>query len=559
MLLTGNRFRKVVLTTLFRRTSLSYSVSYSMPSAYAGFVFVNCRRCVMSYYRFLLASALVPAAFFAFPSSPEAAALSYGHTSAADYTHTHTSTLSAEPASRFIDMAHSYKTAAVCFLGYGDCDPNVGFGSGGENYSVDSAQQCLNEGFSRQNCSSLQAVDEVCPYNSAYGKGCKCASNLVTCPAGQVGVGESCGGKYASCQCDPALVSCASNQTGQGASCGGKYQSCVCKSEYQYNSSNCTSPRSVSGESCGGKYTGCVCPSGVSAGTYGCAEYYGSPCSSVCKTAYTDNCHNRNDNNSAVYGCMKYWDDCSTKCETPYTDNCRNRTAVISGCPTNATCTYFSDCSAKISGWSCDSGYKASGNSCVIETEPCNVGSIYYADGTCLSAENHNADRTVLGIVVYMNPNGVGGQIMAPWPINKYGNKSSSEASRVYWALGYIDILDIPNYTDSISASQDYDSCGNTDKIVAQCDARYCEAAWAVRKYYVTDETYGKWCLPAAGILENIYNNQDAIQTAIAKVGGVEYSGSFSSSESNYAYVWYYGLSSIYKNTSGDVYPVLEF
>ena len=505
MLLTGNRFRKVVLTTLFRWASLSYSVSYSMPSAHAGFVFVNCRRCAMSYSRFLLASALVPAALFAFPSSPEAAALSHGHASTADCTHTHTSTLSAEPASRFIDMSHSYKTAAVCFLGYGDCG-DAGFGSmnGDDGYQIDTAQQCQNEGFSWQNCSSLQAVDEVCPYNSAYGKGCKCASNLVTCPAGQVGVGESCGGKYAKCEC----------------------------------------------------------VAGVSAGAYGCKEYYPSPCSSVCKTAYTDNCHERTDNNSAVYGCMKYWSDCSSKCETPYKDNCRNRTAVISSCPVNATCTYFSDCSAKISGWSCKSGYTKSGNSCVIETEPCNVGSIYYADGTCLSAENHNADRTVLGIVVYMNPNGVGGQIMAPWPIDKYGNKSSSEASRVYWSLGYIDILDIPNYTDSISASQDYDSCGNTDKIVAQCDARYCEAAWAVRKYYVTDETYGKWCLPAAGILENIYNNQDAIQTAIAKVGGVEYSGSFSSSESNYSWVWYsdsYGLGSIYKNMSGDVYPVLEF
>ena len=250
---------------------------------------------------------------------------------------THKSTPQPEPASSLIDMSRSYKTAGICFLGVGDCDPNVGFGKA-DDYKIDTEAQCKNEGFSKQNCNSVQTIDGVCPYNAAYGKGCKCVSNLVSCPAGQVGVGESCDEMYASCECDPALVSCASNQVGQGASCGGKYQSCVCKSEYIYNSSNCTSPRSVSGASCGGKYTGCSCPSGVSSGSYGCEEYYASPCSSVCKKAYAD--------------------------------NCRNRSAVISSCPANATCSYFSDCSSKIQSWSCKSGYKQEGSSCIPACVP---------------------------------------------------------------------------------------------------------------------------------------------------------------------------------------------
>ena len=277
---------------------------------------------------------------------------------------THKSTPQPEPASSLIDMSRSYKTAGICFLGVGDCDPNVGFGKG-DDYKIDTEAQCKNEGFSKQNCNSVQTIDGVCPYNAAYGKGCKCVSNLISCPAGQVGVGDSCGGKYASCKCDPALISCASNQVGQGASCGGKYQSCVCKSEYIYNSSNCTSPRSVSGASCGGKYTGCSCPSGVSSGSYGCEEYYASPCSSVCKKAYADNCRNRSDN-SCPYGCQSYWSDCSSKCQTCYADNCRNKTAV--SVPANAHCTsYYSDCSSKCSAWSCDSGYNQSGSSCVQE------------------------------------------------------------------------------------------------------------------------------------------------------------------------------------------------
>ena len=106
---------------------------------------------------------------------------------------THKSTPQPEPASSLIDMSRSYKTAGICFLGVGDCDPNVGFGKA-DDYKIDTEAQCKNEGFSKQNCNSVQAIDGVCPYNAAYGKGCKCVSNLVSCPAGQVGVGDSCGG-----------------------------------------------------------------------------------------------------------------------------------------------------------------------------------------------------------------------------------------------------------------------------------------------------------------------------------------------------------------------------
>ena len=301
-------------------------------------------------------------------------------------TYTHTDTpIELKPIS---DIPASLKLASICFLGVGDCDPNAGFGTG-DDYSMDTVQQCLNEGYTKLNCNSVQTVDGVCPYNPAYGLGCKCVSNLVSCPAGQTGVGESCGGKYVSCECDPALVSCASNQVGQGASCGGKYESCACRPEYKYTSSNCSYPRSVSGASCGGQYTDCVCPSGVNEGQYGCEEYYPAPCETVCKKAYADNCHNRTDNNSQTYGCMKYNDDCSTKCETPYKDNCRNRTEI--SLPANGQCAaYFSDCSAKCSEWTCKSGYEKNGNVC---KQSCDAKFVYDSsncsgEGMLLSGES---------------------------------------------------------------------------------------------------------------------------------------------------------------------------
>ena len=321
---------------------------------------------------------------------------------------THTGTPEPKPAFQFEQPDKAYKTAGICFLGVGDCGGAAGYdssssgaGSANDDFYIDTTNQCLNEGFVRQNCNSVQTIDGVCPYNSAYGLGCKCLPDLISCPAGQIGVGESCDEMYASCECDPALVACSAKENGTGASCGGKYQSCVCKPEYQYTSSNCSYPRSVSGDSCGGQYTDCVCPAGVDEGPYGCAEYYPSPCSSVCKVAYSDNCHIRESVNvpyycekywddcpskcevaaadncinrtavSTPYGCESYYGDCSSKCQTAYGDNCRNKTAV--SVPDNAHCTsYYSDCSSKCSAWSCDSGYNQSGNSCV---QTCNYSS----------------------------------------------------------------------------------------------------------------------------------------------------------------------------------------
>ena len=527
----------------------------------------------MSYSRCLSLSALLASTFITPVTAMDLTPVSSDNNAILEYTHTYTPI--PEPASSFADISRSYQTAGICFLGVGDCDPNVGFASSGsssggnDDYTVNTTNQCLNEGFSKQNCNSVQTIDGVCPYNSAYGLGCKCASNLVSCPAGQVGVGESCNGQYASCQCDPALLACSSKEVGQGASCGGRYESCVCKDMYLYNSSNCSYPRSVSGDSCGGQYTDCVCPTGVDEGQYGCAEYYPSPCSSVCKVAYSDNCHIRSDdpNIALGYGCMKYYDDCSSKCERAYTDMCRERTAVISSCPSNASCSYYSDCSSKISSWSCNSGYKQEGSSCVVASETCKIGSIYYTDGTCLSAANHQTNKTVLGIVVHTTDNGKHGQITTPWPIDADGNKANSNPTIMAWGGYGTDISSLPNYTSSSSASTDYDSCGNTDKIVAAGDAGTYPAAWAARKYAPTSTTNGKWCLPAAGILRNIQKNQSAISTAVSKVGGASNLFNhwvWSSSEYSRGSAW-----SVYLNGSflGDdnkggnncVLPVLEF
>ena len=438
----------------------------------------------------LLSSAtllLVPAVSVAAPDFPS---------------HTHTYTpIELEPIS---DIPASLKLASVCFLGAGDCG-DAGFGKGDENYTVDTGIQCINEGYGKQNCNSVQTIDGVCPYNPAYGLGCKCVETLVSCPTPQIGSGESCDGKYISCKC----------------------------------------------------------PAGVVEGQYGCEEYYVSPCETVCKKAYTDNCHNRS-SVSTPYGCAEYWPDCSGKCKTAYNDNCRNRIEVSHpyGCES-----YYADCQAK-----CE----------VAKSEPkCQIGSVYYSDGSCALPENHDTSKTVLGIVVHITDGGQHGQIMAPWLVDEDGNilKTTTNSAIAWDNLNInIPIPDLPEIRRIDEAMKDYDSCGNTEKIVRAGDASTYPAAWAARRYTPTEATKGKWCLPAAGILAKIYDNLTVIQNT------TDVLGIFSQNDYNLTYLSDYGWSStkgsggawvaqsrwlippekIYGINSGNlngafVWPVLEF
>ena len=56
---------------------------------------------------------------------------------------THKSTPQPEPAFQFEQPDKAYQTAGICFLGVGDCDPNVGFGKG-DDYKIDTEAQCKN-------------------------------------------------------------------------------------------------------------------------------------------------------------------------------------------------------------------------------------------------------------------------------------------------------------------------------------------------------------------------------------------------------------------------------
>ena len=214
------------------------------------------------------------------------------------------------------------------------------------DFTDPTGDNCKRLGFAVTSCAS-GLFNRACPYNDRiYDKCCEAsytyeASN---CPAPRKLSSETCGGKHR-CYCDTA----------------------------QYPFASCSDPQ-IKGNACtddgGTRYATCVCPN-PNNGQWGCKEYYTPPCNSVCKTPYADCCHLKT-SVQTPYGCEKTYDCCSSKCEKAYSDNCRNRNAVITQCnKTTMNCTYFADCKSKIQSWSCKSGYKQSGNGCVVEKSSC--------------------------------------------------------------------------------------------------------------------------------------------------------------------------------------------
>ena len=74
----------------------------------------------------------------------------------------------------------------------------------GDDYDLDNAERCRQEGYNQTSCPEGQEPSNTCPYDSSYFEKCvsSCPSNYVTCDVPYYGVGEACDGKYTSCEKD---------------------------------------------------------------------------------------------------------------------------------------------------------------------------------------------------------------------------------------------------------------------------------------------------------------------------------------------------------------------
>ncbi len=462
-----------------------------------------CLGCTMSYSRCLSLSALLASTFITPVAAMDLTLLSPDNNAILEYTHTNTPV--PEPAS----SSFSYKTAAVCFLGFGECGDGS-FSKSDEDFTVDTVKQCQNEGYTITSCAAPQYPSGQCPYNSNYyasckddtARACKEAGYDTSCNDGYIkDSSQICpyNSSYYKCKCNPCdgYTYTQAQATADGYVADGSCNSCG-TTKYKRKNNPCTGFLTCE---CGGQIGTSTCKSGS------VTKY------AVCKTC----CENKCSETTCPAGYVCELESCSNKycitgCAVNYTNWC---TLPITDCGTLGY-TKTAD--------QCPDGYLKCpyGDTVFCPNVPiCSIGDIFYTDNTCVAAANHNSSKTVLGIVVHVTDGGKHGQIMAPWPIDKDGNKSNSAVANVKWASKAEDVAELASITSKEAASTDYDSCGNTDILISIGNDSAYPAAWATRKYAPTTETAGNWCLPAAGIFTNIYNNQDVVNNAIAKVNGV--------------------------------------
>ena len=189
--------------------------------------------------------------------------------------------------------------------------PGGGGSSGGDNgngddpeWELDNKERCNKEGYVTTSCNSVENPVNYCPYDNTYFEKCVCKPGLVTCTKPYYGVGESCGGKYASCKLDNPRA-CREDGYTKTGSCNSVqninrrcpydanyFDKCVCRSDLY----TCSSPLQGVGTACGGKYKSCQCPSsykscscgkasGASSCTWGGTTKYSS-----CKACCSDTC-----------------------------------------------------------------------------------------------------------------------------------------------------------------------------------------------------------------------------------------------------------------------------
>ena len=224
-------------------------------------------------------------------------------------------------------------------------------------------------------------------------------------------------------------------------------------------------------------------------------------------------------------------------------------------------------CMGKYASCTCADGYEWKNGSCselqwgkcTGLAANCSLGDILFSDGTC--SANKVSGKTPIAVVVYKS--GKCGQAMALNPV--YGGTAYQ------WSTEYVNISSLTDYTSETEASQDFASCENSAKIRAQGDSSTYPAVWAAYNYTTTGTKVGVWCLPAAGILTSIKNNQSTINTGFSRAGGIQFTSispetyAWSSSEDSSYTAWYshfgdsYGLGTSYKRGEQVVRPVIEF
>ncbi len=235
-------------------------------------------------------------------------------------------------------------------------------------------------------------------------------------------------------------------------------------------------------------------------------------------------------------------------------------------------------CNNKYTSCTCASGYEWKDGKCEKIPEPeaavlgqctgyaknCKIADILYTDGTC--SADVVSGKTPIAVVVYIGGDGCG-QALA---LEGLGD--------AYWSTDSVDVPDLPNYISE--PINDFSSCENTKIVLDYSYKQYGDDDYrkypAFKKVYnyapsTMPETKGKWCLPAGGVLNSIYQNQTAIDRNLTRINkeniGSVSSYWWSSSEYSRVYAWrwrtslgeFSDYSKYVSGTNFYVRPVLAF
>ncbi len=286
----------------------------------------------------------------------------------------------------------------------------------GDDYDLDNAERCRQEGYTQTSCPEGQEPSNFCPYDSNYFEKCvsSCPSNYVTCEVPYYGVGEDCDGKYASCEKDTERAckeenpnytnSCDYGQQLSDDRCSydSSYGTCcnTCAG-YPYTKDNIPEGYVQDGQSCIGcdgqehyKIKPNPCDGFMDCGSMG-PEIGAKSCQSGNQIKY-DNCKPCPNLGSLTYCPAPFtcsYEDCSglyykTGCQPGYDWNQSSQTCTkqcayectYSNCPSPFTCRY-EDCSGKYCKTGCQSGYdwNSSSQTC---TKQCSADYQYTCTGT---------------------------------------------------------------------------------------------------------------------------------------------------------------------------------
>lgn len=443
-------------------------------------------------------------------------------------THTHTYTPVPEPAS----LANSYKTAAVCFLGFGNCGKDQSFSKGDSSYERNPSDMCREEGYAVTSCSLPKYPSGQCPYDPSLYKSCK-DDTARACK--EAGFNTSCGSgyikdnsqicpynsSYYKCKCNPCdgYAYTLAQATADGYVADGSCNSCG-TTKYKRKNNPCTGFLTCE---CGGQIGTQTCKSGS------VTKY------AVCKTC----CENKCSETTCPAGYVCELEACSNKycitgCAVNYTDWC---TQPIADCGTLGY-TKTAD--------QCPDGYlKCPYGDTVFCPNVPKAGYILYSDMTT-SAEIISG-KTPIG-VVFDQENRLAtaltqsGYLVSGGYNTHVTGLTTCGSSAGGWG----------EYDSSGVLSCDTDGKANTAAIInfAQSSGKSFPAAEYCYNYATAGTKTGDWWLPSMYELSRLIANKTTVNDTLTKLGKTtlynttsSYSGAcgyWSSTEADAYAQWYY-------------------